>query len=147
MSQMSDSTLWWSVAGAVVIVELLTGTFYLLMISIGLAAGAIAASYGLSVPLQMVSAAVVGSGAVLAWHQYRRKHPKAAPANANSDVNLDVGSEVHVADASVWQPDGSAKVHYRGAEWSAVLATEATPQAGNYLIERVQGSRLVLRNA
>lgn len=144
---MSDTTLWWSIAGAVVVVELLTGTFYLLMISVGFAAGAIAASYGLPVHMQMVVAAVAGSGAVLAWHQYRRKHPKAAPAEANADVNMDVGSVVHVSDASLWQADGSAKVSYRGAQWSAVLADGANPQAGNFVIEQVRGSQLVLRNA
>ena len=40
---MADSTLWWLLAGAAVAVELLTGTFYLLMFAIGLAAAAIAA--------------------------------------------------------------------------------------------------------
>ena len=43
---MEDSTLWWLAAGAAVIVELLTGTFYLLMLTLGLAAGALAAHAG-----------------------------------------------------------------------------------------------------
>jgi hypothetical protein len=32
---MADSTVWWLLAGAAVAVELLTGTFYLLMLAIG----------------------------------------------------------------------------------------------------------------
>ena len=34
----SSTTLWWLLAGGAVVLELLTGTFYLLMISLGLAA-------------------------------------------------------------------------------------------------------------
>ena len=33
---LNTSTLWWLVAGALVAAELLTGTFYLLMLAIGL---------------------------------------------------------------------------------------------------------------
>ena len=40
---MSDSTVWWILAGLLVSAELLTGTFHLLMLAIGLAAGAVAA--------------------------------------------------------------------------------------------------------
>jgi membrane protein implicated in regulation of membrane protease activity len=130
-----------------VIAELLTGTFYLLMVALGLGAGALAAHAGLSTALQMVCAGLVGAGAVAVWHVKRSKAPAAVSAAANADVNLDVGSTVHVANASVWQSDGSATVHYRGAEWSAQLATGATAQAGNYTIEQVQGSRLIVRNA
>ena len=36
----SPATVWWVVAGAAVAVELATGTFYLLMIALGLAAAA-----------------------------------------------------------------------------------------------------------
>ena len=38
----SIATLWWVAAGIVVAAELATGTFYLLMIALGLAAGAVA---------------------------------------------------------------------------------------------------------
>jgi membrane protein implicated in regulation of membrane protease activity len=142
---MSDSMLWWLLAGGAVIVELLTGTFYLLMLAIGLAAGAIAAHFGLGTSAQLVAAAVVGSGAVVAWHLYRGKHPKAAPAGSNPDVNLDVGSTVHITDASQWRADGTATVRHRGADWSAELASGSQSEAGAYTIEQVRGSVLVLR--
>jgi membrane protein implicated in regulation of membrane protease activity len=141
------STLWWVLAGVLIVMELLTGTFYLLMISLGIASAAVASHLGLGLVGQIVIAAIVGSGAVLTWHQHRKAHPQAAPANSNADVNLDVGSTVHISDASVWQSDGSALVHYRGAEWSAQLATGAAAQAGNFVIEQVVGNRLILRNA
>ena len=35
---MAESTIWWLLTGTAVAVELITGTFYLLMLAIGLAA-------------------------------------------------------------------------------------------------------------
>ena len=48
---MEHSTLWWLMAGAAVVAELLTGTFYLLMLAIGLAAGALAAHLGVGMEI------------------------------------------------------------------------------------------------
>ena len=56
---MSEPVVWWLMAGAAVAVELLTGTFYLLMLALGLAAAALAAHAGMPVPVQLVVAAVV----------------------------------------------------------------------------------------
>src|SRR4051794_34211163 len=77
---MADSTLWWLLAGAAVAVELLTGTFYLLMLAIGLVAGALAAYSGADQTIQLVVAALVGGGAVIAWHLKRGRRPAEAPA-------------------------------------------------------------------
>lgn len=144
---MSDAMLWWLLAGGAVVLELLSGTFYLLMISLGMAAAALAAHSGASTNAQLVVAAIVGSGAVVAWHLYRIKHPKSAPAQSNPDVNLDIGSSVHIPNASDWHNDGSITVRYRGADWSGQLAAGSDPGAGNYTIEQVRGSVLVLRKA
>ena len=38
---MAESTVWWLLAGVAVAAELVTGTFYLLMIALGLASGAL----------------------------------------------------------------------------------------------------------
>jgi len=87
---MADSTVWWLLAGAAVAVELMTGTFYLLMLAIGLAAAALAAHAGAGLPVQLVTAAVVGGGAVAGWHLQRGRRLAAPPATGNPDVNLDV---------------------------------------------------------
>jgi membrane protein implicated in regulation of membrane protease activity len=47
----SATTVWWVLAGIAVAVELATGTFYLLMLALGLAAGAVASHLGFGVPL------------------------------------------------------------------------------------------------
>ena len=43
---MTEATIWWLLAGGAVVAELLTGTFFLLMIGSAMAAGALAAHAG-----------------------------------------------------------------------------------------------------
>ena len=138
---MAESTIWWLLAGAAVAVELLTGTFYLLMLAIGLASAALAAHLGVSLNLQFVVAALVGGGAVVGWHLVRLRRPKELPAQANRDVNLDIGETVQVTH---WKADGTTLVKYRGAQWTAVPAPGSIPVAGPHRIREVTGSRLIL---
>ena len=137
---MAESTLWWLLAGVMVAVELLTGTFYLLMLAIGLGAGAIAAHAGLGTSMQLVVAAVVGGGAVAAWHLLRPKQPD-GPPGANRDINLDVGETVQVDG---WNNDGTASVKYRGANWTVVAAPGAGNETGLHRVRQVVGSRLLV---
>jgi membrane protein implicated in regulation of membrane protease activity len=139
---MAQSTLWWLLAGAAVGVELMTGTFYLLMFAVGLAAAALAAHFGLAVTVQIVIAAFVGAGSVVAWHRYKQAQPAAAPANANRDVNLDIGATVQV---ETWQADGTATVKYRGANWTIAMADSTLALlAGPHRVVEVVGSRLIV---
>jgi hypothetical protein len=77
------STIWWLMAGSAVAVELVTGTFYLLMLAIGLASAALAAHLGASITLQFLSAAVVGGGAIVGWHLLRGRRPQGPGSAAN----------------------------------------------------------------
>lgn len=138
---MAESTIWWLLTGTAIGVELLTGTFYLLMLAIGLAAGALAAHSGMAPTFQIVVAAVVGAGSVLGWRQYRQGQPASAPASANHDVNLDIGETVQV---DAWNPDGTATVKYRGANWAVSSTTAGPLPAGKYRVVEVVGSRLVV---
>jgi len=135
----STSTGWWLAAGVLVAAELASGTFYLLMLGLGCAAGALAAHAGLAATGQMVAAAVVGAGATAAWHLKRRQAPAAAPAESNRDVNLDIGQRLHVAH---WTAEGSARAHYRGASWAVRYAGSGVPQAGEHVIVALNGSEL-----
>jgi membrane protein implicated in regulation of membrane protease activity len=141
---MSEPTVWWILAGAAVAVELLTGTFYLLMLAIGLCAAAVAAHAGASMPVQLVVAALVGGGAVVAWHLKRGSQPKGLPAGANRDVNMDVGESVHIDS---WNPDGTATVKYRGASWTVIHVPGVTPGTGAHRVREVVGNRLVVEKA
>lgn len=140
---MEQSTVWWLLAGVTVAIELTTGTFYLLMISVGLAAAAIAAHLGTPVTVQILTAAIAGGGAVAIWNWFRSKQPLGVQASANPDVHMDIGETVHV---SQWHDDGTTHVKYRGANWTAVLAnpSSAAPPTGQYTIQQMQGNRLVI---
>jgi membrane protein implicated in regulation of membrane protease activity len=141
---MSATTWWWLAAGAAVAAELTTGTFYLLMVALGLVAGALAGHAGLGVGAQLVVAAVVGGGATALWHWKRSREPRPAPVRENRDANLDIGERVLVA---TWSADGSAHVQYRGSTWVARLQPGAVAAPGPYVVAAVEGNWLVLAPA
>jgi len=128
-------------AGITVAAELLIGSFYLLMLSLGMAAGAIAAQAGSPLTVQMVVAAGVGGAAVLLWRRVKQGRGAELEAQSNPNVNLDIGALVMV---QAWASDGSAQVHYRGANWTALHRPGLAPESGEHRVVEVQGSRLVL---
>jgi membrane protein implicated in regulation of membrane protease activity len=134
-------TLWWIAAGVAVAAELATGTFYLLMIALGLAAGAVAAHLGVAISAQVILAALVGGGATAVWHWRRFRQPHSAPASENRDVNLDIGEQVVVR---TWVDDRTTRVQYRGSTWTARLAPGSTARSGAHRVVAVEGNWLVL---
>lgn len=135
---MSEPTVWWVLAGAMVAIELITGTIYLLLISLGLAAAAIAAHLGLETPVQILVAAVFGGGSVVIWRAYK----KAQSPVAGPEVNLDIGEIVHVDE---WTQEGTSSVKYRGANWQVCLVPGEMALPGAYRIAEVAGNRLIVR--
>lgn len=136
---MTGPTIWWVLAGLVVAMELISGTFFLLMLATGLVGGALAAHLGLPLMVQVVVAAVVGSSALVALYIYRRHGSK---RSTNHDVQMDIGATVFVEQ---WNLDATASVQYRGARWTVVLADpHAACEPGLFRIENLTGNRLVL---
>jgi len=138
---MEESTIWWLAAGAVVVAELLTGTFYLLMVAVGLVAAALAAHLGLPIALQIVTAALVGGGAVVAWYFVKKRRPGDPSARADRSVNLDVGETILIES---WNPDGTTTVKYRGAAWTAIHRPGVTPSTGMHRVAELVGNRLLV---
>jgi membrane protein implicated in regulation of membrane protease activity len=138
---MNQPTLWWMLAGALVAIELLTGTFYLLMLALGLAAGAIAGHLGASLTVQLLSAAIVGGGAVVIWHLRQLQRPREPTASANANVNLDIGETVQIYH---WKSDGTAQVQYRGANWTAIHRNGVNPTPGSHRVAELVGNRLLV---
>jgi membrane protein implicated in regulation of membrane protease activity len=132
---------WWVAAGAVVVAELTTGTVYLLMVALGLAFGAVAAHMGWGLNAQFVAAALVGGLTTAGWHVYRRGHRVEPPAQQNRDVNLDIGERVLVPS---WSAQGTARIKYRGTDWSARIAPGVVAAAGEHTITAIEGSILIL---
>lgn len=138
---MADSTWWWLITGVLVALELVTGTFYLLMLAIGGVAGALAAHAGLSMAAQMVAASLVGGIAVVACYLVRRRRPGDPSPRAERSVNLDVGETVQVDG---WNADGTAQVRYRGAPWTVMLRPGVEPRPGPHRVAELVGSRLLV---
>ncbi len=141
---MAESTIWWVLAGAVIAVELITGTFYLLMLSMGLIVAGLAAMMGVSVELQLVIASLVSGGSVMIWRCYKLKTKSTKNTGTKTDVNLDIGATVQVDE---WRPDGTSTVFYRGANWTALPIAGAMPSVGTHHIVKVEGSRLIIEKS
>lgn len=130
----------WLIAAAVLCgAELLSGTFYLLVLGVGCVFASLAAWCSLPPAWQFVVFAVVAAAAGVAV--YRMKKSRASELDAVQ--NPDVGQSVFVES---WNSDGSATVTYRGALWRAVNkdGPAACSNATRYRIDRVDGTRLVL---
>jgi membrane protein implicated in regulation of membrane protease activity len=140
---MADWMVWLAAAGVLVVLELFTGTFYLLMMAVGLVFGALAAWLGAGMPAQTIAAAVVGILATGVLHRSRFGRRPRVDAARDQNVNLDIGQRLAVDS---WQA-GQARVMYRGALWDVELGPGAQPQAGDFRIVEVQGSRLIVANA
>lgn len=138
---MADSTMWWLLAGALVALELVSGTFYLLMLALGAAAAALAAHLGVSLVTQLVTASVVGLGSVAMWYQIKKRRPGDPSARSQRSVNLDVGEIIQIDE---WLPDGTAQVKYRGASWSVIQRPGNAPVPGSYRVAELVGSRLLV---
>jgi len=146
---MTDWILWFAAAGALVILELFSGTFYLLMLALGLGAGAILAIAGVQRPAQMIGAAVIGVVATYALRNSRLGKRSKTDAAHDPNVNLDIGQTLHIQNWKAADKDSQAmaRVMYRGAMWDAELAQGAKAQPGSFVIREIRGSRLIVANA
>lgn len=134
---MSGYWMWW-IAGAVLIAaELVTGTFYLLVVGLALACGGLAAWFGAAVPVQWLIAAALGVVGTLLLQRWKRGLAAGTPPQQG----LDIGQMVHVQS---WGPAGTARVAYRGSTWDAEVATPDTPHAKTMYIAGTRGSVLLL---
>jgi membrane protein implicated in regulation of membrane protease activity len=133
---MAHFWIWWILAALLIGLELATGTFYLLAVGVAFALGGVAAWFDASLPMQMVIAGALSAVALVIAH-YARKRIKAPQGMAP----LDQGQAVRVHK---WNPDGTARVEYRGTQWNAELAQPDSARASTMYIVATRGSTLVL---
>lgn len=139
---MTQMVIWLSLAGVVVILEMCTGTFYLLMMALGLAAGGAMAFFGYHVPYQLLVGAIVGSVATLLLRVSGFHRKSNTPPMQDPNVNMDIGQNIYVAS---WTGT-TARSMYRGAFWDIDLAPGATAIPGSFTIREISGSRLIVAN-
>ncbi|MCP1117606.1 NfeD family protein [Robbsia andropogonis] len=92
---MTESVLpwvWWAAAAVLVVAEMLTGTFYLLMIAVGLAAAGIAHLLGTSPAVQICTAALLALVLLVVLHRRRMSHARAALVRASAEEPDAVGA-------------------------------------------------------
>jgi membrane protein implicated in regulation of membrane protease activity len=128
---------WWIAAAILVGVEMMTGTFYLLVVALACVAGGLVAFAGFDAGWQWGVAAVIEVIGTLAINQWKKKYA-ALPKLSNS---LDVGQRVSVLE---WRDDDTARVSYRGTQWDGVLDSPATPKREHMVIVEMRGAVLVL---
>lgn len=133
--------IWLGLAALALIGELATGTFYLLLVALGLAAGGLAAWLGTGLEWQLVGCGIVLLLGLLVLRKTRVLKKREVDSARNADVNLDIGQTVSV---EAWSDQGTARVWYRGAHWQAELAQGQASQAGEQTIIEMRGSILVL---
>lgn len=137
-----ESYLVWLAAGFVlVIAELVTGTFFLLVLGLAAFAGSATAWFGLGFWAEALCAAVVAVAGVLWVRQYRNAAPKRDMAS------LDVGQAV-AFDAWVSREQGAARVKYRNTLWDAEVEGERELDRGQVLfIRAIDGNTLKVSKA
>lgn len=115
---------WWILAIFLVILELTTGTFYLLVLAAAAGLAAIAAWLGWGDTAQVLIAACSALAGVLALHALKRQ----LPSKSNKmDNNLDIGQTVEVL-AWLGPDESRARVFYRGTQWDARLIDLQAPR-------------------
>jgi len=127
--------VWMLTAIGLVIVELLTGTFYLLVLGIAATAGAALAYAGMPLAAQAGFATAVAVLGVVFVTRYRSGVTKAGAINA-----IDVGHRVTL-DSWVNESEGLARVHYRGTLWDAKVIGDRG-SGKTFYIRGVDGSTL-----
>ncbi|MCA1323541.1 NfeD family protein [Herbaspirillum sp. alder98] len=141
---MSDWAIWFVIAGGLIAAELFTGTFYLLMIAVGLTAGGLLALGGALLEWQLLAASAVGIVAVLLLRRSRFGRVRRGRINDDPNQSLDIGRTVEVP---AWQEKGGshvARVPYRGALWDVELEAGHPPETGPCIIREIRGSRLIV---
>ena len=105
---MADYLVWAGIGLVLIIAELLTGTFYLLVLGVAALIGALAGFVGLAFGMQAAAAAIVAVAGVL-WIRARRRNLNPAPM-PSPDLNQPVTLEN-------WIDAGArlARVRYRGS--------------------------------
>lgn len=110
--------IWFVVALCLAGGELCTGTFYLLAVAIGVAAGGLSDLLGASIPLSLIITAMVSMLIFVVLHRSKKRQQYTQDDPAQS---LDIGQTVTIIS---WLDKKHARIQYRGTQWDAELVRE-----------------------
>lgn len=129
-TRLMEPYLIWLLAGfGLVIVELLSGTFYLLMLGVAAFGSAGVAYFGQGFEVQVIVAAAIAAAGCYAIHVYHSRNV------GQQMTSIDAGQPAKFEN---WIDEAGslARVHYRGASWDAQIepaGDAATLEAGAML--------------
>lgn len=133
--------VWWFVVGfGLLVAELMTGTFYLLVIAVAMGAAGLAALGGAPLALQLLIAAAIGLGGSM-WLRRMRTGRRLRETGEDRVQNMDIGQTLRVDQ---WTPARTARAQYRGSVWDVELAAGEQPSAGDFVIREIQANRLIV---
>lgn len=133
---MASYISWFVLALVLLALEIMTGTFYLLVIAMAMAVGGAAALLHLPLTAQLVLPALTTVVSFALWWLWTTPHQ----ADAKME-SLDTG---HAVKILAWREDGTARVFYRGTEWDAELDSAHPKHDGTFYIKDIRGSVLIL---
>ncbi|MBA2690798.1 MAG: hypothetical protein H0U63_08345 [Burkholderiales bacterium] len=134
-----EGYLVWLILGLLLItIEMMTGTFYLLVLGLAALTASALGYFGGSAATQAVFASIVAVIGVFAVNRWRRNN-KSLPKSM--DNNMDLGQPV-IFEAWTNQPARLVRVKYRGTSWDAHLLDGDAEAAGVLYICGAEGSRL-----
>ena len=134
----------WLLAGLLlVVVELMTGTFYLLILGVAAGIGSAIAYVGQPFWMQALIAAIAAVVGGVLVNRYHRRVKASSPATSADDFGQTVTIESWVSE-----PQRVARVRYRGTIWDAdVLGSEIVAPGALLYVVGTQGSRLKVSSA
>ncbi len=140
---MSEATLWLIVTGFFVSLELLTRSAYLFLLGLGAAVAALLANLGASQSAQLVSAALVGGAAVVAWHFHLMKRGPLPDSTgfASELPQVEIGAHVEV---DRWEADGTCKIRHQGVVCVGRHFGPHLPEQGLHRIKAIDGFVVML---
>ena len=140
---MQPALAWLLVGLMLVVVELVTGTFYLLILGIAAGIGSLIAFLGQPLWIQAVIAAIAAGVGAFLVNRYHR----AVNASSPKDTANDIGQTVTI-ESWVSEPQRLARVRYRGTIWDAdVLGSDRIETAARLYVVAMEGSRLKVSSA
>ena len=135
---MQPAIAWLIVGLLLVAVELMTGTFYLLIIGIAALIASLIAFLDQPVWMQALVAAIAAIAGSVLVHRYHREVNATSP----KDVSNDVGEMVTIV-SWISEPQRLARVRYRGTTWDAeVIGSDPVAADAMLYVIATEGSRL-----
>ena len=142
---MDLTAIWYIAAFCLVIVEMLTGTYFLLILAAGLtSAGTVSMLGGQLIDQVGTTLLVSVIGLVVLYVCHKTQSKASVSPVENPEVFINIGMTITVP---CWNQDRTARITYRGTPWNARLERDVSSkffQPGIFRISSIQDATLIL---